>query len=354
MVISTATQPALASTQRFGAHFRGLDQPKEIISDVERLYRELRRVEVRLPPEMQSRESWTSIAEKMAQEGDVLTIVGRRADARELWRQLPEGALHLSGLMCGAHRSDVIADIKRRLAARLADRTLPPVRVVSTQLVEAGVDLDFPVVYRAFAGLDSIAQAAGRCNREGRLAGPGRVQVFIPPKDAPAGTLRFAEQAAKEVLHDHQGDPLDRTLFEPYFRLFCEAQDRDVKKIVDLLKVDEPTCGVTGLRTAAERFKLIDSEETGYQSVFVPYRRHDGDDTFEMLVSTLRKDGPTRWLMRKLQRYSVSLPPYEFDFLRSHRDISEEFPSLWLVRSAAQYKNSIGLEITDGDRSIYV
>ncbi|WP_436395524.1 hypothetical protein ACSDBR_00190 [Acidithiobacillus ferriphilus] len=80
--------------------------------------------------------------------------------------------------------SQVIADIKRRLQAGI------PTRVVSTQLVEAGVDVDFPVVYRALAGLDSIAQAAGRCNREGRLAGKGKVVVFVPPKPAPPGLLR--------------------------------------------------------------------------------------------------------------------------------------------------------------------
>src|SRR3546814_1746857 len=128
---------------------------------------------------------------------DVLRVVGRRTDARELHARMPKGTRHLSALMCGAHRSVVIAEIRADLQSRRADPELPPVRVVSTQLIEAGVDLDFPVVYRALAGLDSIAQAAGRCNREGLLE-RGQVHVFVPPKPAPPGLLRMAEQRSEE------------------------------------------------------------------------------------------------------------------------------------------------------------
>lgn len=345
IVVSTATQPALASRKRFGKSFRGLDTPHEIISDVDRLYRELKRVQVQLPDDLKSRSAWPDIGERLAQEDDVLAIVGRRADARELWNLMPEGTLHLSALMCGAHRSEVIAEIKRRLAARRDDPGLPPVRVVSTQLVEAGVDLDFPVVYRAFAGLDSIAQAAGRCNREGRLPALGRVEVFMPPKPAPAGTLRGAEDAALEQLHDYAGDPLARELFEPYFACFYNTQDLDAKSIIDQLAVVEDSCGVTGLRTVSERFKLIDNDETGYQSVLVPYRRDENDDTFAKLVAMLKKDGPARWLMRKLQRYSVSLPPHEFKAMRDRGDLEEVIPQCWVVRSVAQYRNDLGLVV---------
>lgn len=347
IVLSTATQPALASTARFGANFRGLDAACEIVTDVDRLYRELKRVDVLMPANFTKRTTWPEIASQLAAEDDVLAIVSRRAEARELWRRMPAGTLHLSALMCGAHRSNVIAEIKRRLAARREDPQAAPVRVISTQLVEAGVDLDFPVVYRTLAGLDSIAQAAGRCNREGRQA-RGRVQVFIGEKDAPKGTLLRAEGKAREVLHGYCGDPLDRSLIELYFRLFYSDERLDEKKIVEKLAVDETTCGVVGLRDAAEAFKLIDNDETGYQSVYVPYRRSESDEEFEKHIALLRRDGPQRWLLRKLQRYTVSLPPHEFKTMRDRRDIEEVLPDFWVVRSVAQYSGMLGLLVDGG------
>ena len=109
--------------------------------------------------------------------------------------------------------------------------------MVSTQLVEAGVDMDFPVVYRALAGLDSIAQAAGRCNREGLLADKGRVVVFVPPEPPPKGTLLKAAQACVSTLQGQQADPLARPLFERYFREFYYSQALDARGIVGKLHV---------------------------------------------------------------------------------------------------------------------
>lgn len=168
----------------------------------------------------------------------------------------------------------------------------------------------------------------------------------MPPKPAPAGTLRGAEDAALEQLHDYAGDPLARELFEPYFACFYNTQDLDAKSIIDQLAVVEDSCGVTGLRTVSERFKLIDNDETGYQSVLVPYRRGEEDDEFARFVGTLRKNGTARWLMRKLQRYSVSLPPHEFNAMRDRGDLEEVIPQCWVVRSVAQYRNDLGLLIT--------
>jgi CRISPR-associated endonuclease/helicase Cas3 len=177
VVLCTATQPALNSTAYFdkSKDMRGLENVREIIDHPDALFTALERVKVELPPDLNATASWADIAAQIEQEDCVLAIVSTRKAARELHRLLPKNTLHLSALMCGAHRKVVVDEIKARLQAKREGRDVEPLRVVSTQLVEAGVDMDFPVVFRALAGLDSIAQAAGRCNREGLLPGKGRV-----------------------------------------------------------------------------------------------------------------------------------------------------------------------------------
>ena len=189
-VISTATQPAFGERIVEGKLFKGLRNVQEIMGEgVRELYDGLRRVSIELPQDLNTPATWEQIAAELTKHAQVLCIVSDRKSCRELYSLMPEGTLHLSALMCGEHRSDVIGVIKQRL------KNNEPVRVISTQLVEAGVDIDFPVVYRALAGLDSIAQAAGRCNREGRLLPElGKVVVFVSPRKAPAGILRKADR----------------------------------------------------------------------------------------------------------------------------------------------------------------
>jgi CRISPR-associated endonuclease/helicase Cas3 len=339
IVLSTATQPALASNERFGNQFRGLDHAREIISDPDHLYRELRRVEVVLPVDLRAPGNWPDIAEQIAGHDEVLAIVNRRADARELHRLLPPGAMHLSALMCGAHRSDIIAEIKRRLQARRDDPDAGPLRVASTGLVEAGVDLDFATVFRALAGLDSIAQAAGRCNREGRLT-RGLVQVFVPPTAAPAGLLRIGAQACISTLHGHVGDPLERSLFLRYFDMFYRDCDLDQHRIVDMLK-PHPSGGIVGLRSVADTFRLIKDQQT---PVLVPYRRGPDDRHFDGLIAALRKQHDFE-LLRRLQRYTVSLPPCDISRLRNTSSIEELIPEVWLLTSETEYDPMLGLQV---------
>ncbi len=332
VVLSTATQPALSTREYFDArqNLRGLDDVREIIADPDDLYRRLERVDVRLPTDWHAPTDWDTLAQALSQHDSVLAIVNRRDDARELWRRMPEGTLHLSALMCGAHRSQVICDIKARLKAGI------PTRVISTQLVEAGVDVDFPVVYRALAGLDSIAQAAGRCNREGRLA-KGEVVVFIPPKPAPPGQLRKGEDACRDVLHGHPGHSLERGLFGRYFERLYRACDLDEQRIADLLKVDGQTLAVN-FRTAAEKFRLICDED----SVPVIVRYSGEGSEAEKWIATLRKDGPQRWLMRKLQRYTVNIHRRDAFRLVSRGDIEEAIPSLYVQVSDWLYHPDLG------------
>jgi CRISPR-associated endonuclease/helicase Cas3 len=334
-VLSTATQPALNSRSGFGWVFKGLDGVREIVGEPDALYRDLERVVVEMPQDLHQTQTWDEIAERLQQHESVLAIVNSRADARELYHRMPQGALHLSALMCGEHRSRVIADIKRRLSAGEA------VRVVSTQLVEAGVDVDFPVVYRALAGLDSIAQAAGRCNREGKLD-RGRVCVFVPPKPAPPGHLRRAAQTTVSLLFESHENPLRRELYQRYFeQLYWKAPSLDKHGIEALLKPDGQGDDQLKVqfRTAAQRFQLID--ESGYRSVIVRY----GDSP--ALIGRLQKEGPERWLMRKLQRYTVSLPEYQFKKLLNNGDVREVYPEMFTQTSDALYHPELGVLVDE-------
>jgi CRISPR-associated endonuclease/helicase Cas3 len=345
VVLSTATQPALSTRAYFDArqNLRGLDNVREIIDDPDALYTKLERVRVRLPADWHARTDWSTLADELTAHDSVLTIVNTRKDARALWEQMQmrmPGVLHLSALMCGAHRSQVIADIRARLQAGI------PTRVVSTQLVEAGVDVDFPVVYRALAGLDSIAQAAGRCNREGRLAEPGEVVVFVPPKPAPPGLLRRGEDACRSVLHGVTEHPLARERFARYFEQFYATCNLDKNGIcADLCMAGNSLDGhelAVNFRTAAEHFKLVKDDDS--VPILVRYLGKDGgDDSIDKWLNTLRKTGPERLLMRKLQRYTVNVQRVQAMHLLQQRDIEGIMPGLFVQVSDWLYDSMLGL-----------
>ena len=325
VVLSTATQPALESrTNSFGKTvLRGLDHMREIIDDPDALYAKLERVHVRLPEDFHAGVSWERIAAEIAQHDSVLVIVNTRRQARELHALLPKGTIHLSALMCGQHRSDVIAGIKEKL------RRDEPVRVVSTQLVEAGVDLDFPVVYRALSGLDSIAQAAGRCNREGGLD-RGEVVVFVPPEPAPPGVMRRAADKTVSTLAGKLGNPLSRENFGQFFRLFYDDTCLDKQGIGRLL---EPNSELElQFRTAAKHFRIIDDSGQAILVRYYPIKDKETgelDRTIDSFLGKLKNEGPSRWLMRKLQRYSVNISDWHFQRLRDDVQIEEIQPGIW-------------------------
>ena len=332
LVLSTATQPALGTVKdSFGKTvLRGLDARREIISDVDALFAALKRVEISIPKDLHQRTNWIELSGNLKDHARVLVVVNSRRDARELHAFMPERTIHLSAQMCGEHRSKVISDIKNRLKGN------EPVRVVSTQLVEAGVDLDFPVVYRALAGLDSIAQAAGRCNREGKLM-QGKVKVFVPPRPPAKGLLLYGEQATRSVWHGNESDPLSRQLFESYFRQYFSQADPDKHGVLPLLTQDARQ-GVVQFRSAATQFRLI--TDTGH-TILVPY----GEG--ERWLGLLRSKGPERFLMRKLQRYGVSVYENEFKKLRDIGAIEECCPGMWAVCVTNAYDDQLGLLSSD-------
>ncbi len=374
VLLCTATQPALntppsADPQR-GLR-RSLGPVTEIIDDVPALYRVLERVRVHLPPSLETPRSWPDLADEITGHDAALTIVSRRADAADLYRLIKartDGGRcwHLSALMCAQHRSDAIAEIKIALKTRrdalVAGQIAAPVHVISTQLVEAGVDLDFPVVYRALAGLDSIAQAAGRCNREGKLLEPGAVHVFVPPTKAPPGLLTLARDTCKAVWRGLPADPFALPLIDLYFkRLYHDAPSTDKAQICEMLKM-EPDLKAMSLpvqfRAAADAFKLIDEKDSA--TVLVRHRSANARDDVDALIGMLERDGPARWLMRKLQRYGVTIYRHQVRRLVDMGDIVQvaTCPGLYVQREGWDgfYDPVLGAKVDSapGDPANYV
>jgi CRISPR-associated endonuclease/helicase Cas3 len=301
-VLCTATQPAIQfEAEEFPI---GLREVREIVSDTRSLFAALDRVKIEHLGEVTD----AHLVERLRQAPQVLCVVNRRRHAQELFRLLKGGTdtFHLSALMCPAHRSEVLARVRERLHEGL------PTKLVSTQLIEAGVDVDFPVVFRALAGLDSIAQSAGRCNRHGKMSSPGEVFVFQPEDQGGEAYFRETAQVAAQVMALHQ-DLLGEEAIHHYFDLYYYQQkDRwDANAILESFRYDgHPAMKHCPFRfdfaSVAKRFRLIDDWQ---QTVLIPF-----DERATQLIAELRNEQIPlhRSLLRGLQRYTVQIAPKLF------------------------------------------
>ena len=323
VVLSTATQPALD---------RYLERPpREIIPNPSSLFGELQRTSIRFPENLDRPTDWPTLAAELQKHQQVLCIVNRRRDCFDLWKAMPEDTIHLSALMCGQHRSNVIATIKARL------ETGDAVRVISTQLVEAGVDMDFPVVYRALAGLASINQAAGRCNREGRLDRPGMVHVFIPPEGKLPDLLRKGRDTTRELCAAPEFAPADPEIFRSYFQLFYSSvNDLGETWLRDNLVKNVNHEGHVQFRTAGGEFRLIDEYSV---PIVVSYGNN------EKLIERLRFGGPTREIMRALQRFTVTVPGPTADHLLTQSFIEKLHDRILVQVDTTLYRENLGLDL---------
>jgi CRISPR-associated endonuclease/helicase Cas3 len=296
VVLCSATQPAVQYRPDFK---KGLVGVTEIISNPQKLAQDLKRTDVRVAGRLSDAE----LASRLAEYEQVLCIVNTRRHARDLYRamQTMEGLIHLSALMCPVHRSQKLKEIRERLDKRIA------CRVISTQLVEAGVDIDFPVVFRSLAGIDSIAQAAGRCNREGRLD-RGQVFVFTPEAGIPPGHFRQTAQTAESVIRRHAQDVLSLAAIEDYFKNYywMKGDGLDEEGILALLRAGVQK-GDFPFKTVAEKFHLIKEEA---KPVVIPF-----DDHARSIINALRHSEYPTAFARKLQRYTVSVYPHEWNRL---------------------------------------
>lgn len=294
IVLSTATQPALEGTPYVCAfEEQGVN---EIVPEYTRHFEQLQRVDYNW---REQPTGWPDLARELEEQKQALAILNTRGDALAVLDELPrhQAVIHLSTLLCPKHRRDQLKEVRRRLD------TGKEILLVSTQVVEAGVDIDFPVVYRALGPLDRIVQAAGRCNREGALEEKGEVVVFYPAEGgAPPGAYRSGLGWARENLDTEGPERLhDPDVYQSYFKRLFQDQDLDSKGIQDLRRGMD-------YRKVSRAYRLIDQDTV---AVVVDYK--DGYDLAREYV-----DHPTTRKVRELQHYTVNL--YRHEIERHARD----------------------------------
>jgi CRISPR-associated endonuclease/helicase Cas3 len=335
IVLCTATQPALNTPDFRG----GLENVRELAPDPPELFRKLDRVRVCHVGTLDD----DALAAQLRDLDQVLCIVNNRRHARALYQALADrpGARHLTTLMCAKHRSQVLAEVRMRLTAG------EPCRLVSTSLIEAGVDISLPTVYRAEAGLDSVAQAAGRCNRNGeRAAELSEVRVFATANGdwAPPPELRQYAQAAQEVMRQPQfrDDPLSPPAIEAYFRLlYWQKGDKELDAANLLGLCAESRIDSLPLETLAAKFRMIDTVQ---MPVIVPF-----DDDARRDIESLRYAEKSGGLARKLQPYLVQLPRNGFDALRKAGAIQPVAPEKW----GEQFMELVNMDIYSREFGIW-
>ena len=335
VLFTTASQPTLegvhTNPNNPSVKLEGIASIKEIIPPEFKLHDALRRVDIHMENGTTTPEN---VAAEMIKHKRVLCIVNTRRTAQDIFSHLPEEGLtlHLSRMMCPKHVSDTIALIK----SALQSNDYPVVRVIATQLIEAGVDIDFPVVYRQEAGVDSVLQAAGRCNREGKLDSAD-TYVFSLGEGLPPGYISQTNYARKNMLVKEY-DWLGPEAMNEYFRqLYSRIKTFDKACIKSLLEEPGKTCCDFMFKTASEQYRLIDDQSMG---VIVNW----GDSM--TLVKQLEHVGPTYGLMKKLNQYTVNVRERDFKELKAGGFVEEKIEGIYVVPDSAQYSGKVGL-LTD-------
>ena len=292
IVMCTATQPAVQAENGF---YRGFENVREIAPKPTALFDKLRRTTV----QHIGTQTDADLLAKLAEHPQMLVIVNNRRHARSLYDQAKhlDGTFHLTTLMCAKHRSQKLDEIRGRL------KNGEPCRVIATSLIEAGVDVDFPLVMRAEAGLDSVAQAAGRCNREGKRSSENSfVWIFAPEEQWKAPPELATQAAVMRLTADTFSDDLLSTqavaaYFAELYQL--KGSELDNKKILKMhndtgQSLDFP------FQTIADKFRMIESH---MQPLIIPF-----DVEAENLISSLHHADHIGGLLRKLQPYTVQIP----------------------------------------------
>jgi CRISPR-associated endonuclease/helicase Cas3 len=335
VVLCTATQPALEGDTPYFKDGFPLKSVRDIIPErlAKQHFSDLKRVRYEVPKRDETW-TWQELKEQIPQEQSTLVVLNTRRDAIAvldvlgvppdrsigLQREKVESVLksssilHLSTLLCGEHRRVVLSEVRRRLKHK------EQCTLVSTQVVEAGVDVDFPVVFRALGPLDRIVQAAGRCNREGKLKNDrdelinGRVVIFNPAEGSkpPKGEYAKAMQKAQDILQDldfQEAQLHEPDIFQQYFRYLYSVCSPDEKAIQAMRREGN-------FRDVSENFKLIEDNTV---PVIIEY-----DETVSALLREIERRGLWSSDRAKLQPYMVNLPYYLFNKTTTTKEIAAD------------------------------
>jgi CRISPR-associated endonuclease/helicase Cas3 len=350
VVLCTATQPALRRQDGFKD---GLDIPddRELAPDPQGLYTALKRVIVEHVGAVED----AAITARFAEQSRMLCIVNSRKHAQVLHATIADlpGARHLTTLMCPAHRRQVLTEIRAELAAG------QPVRLVSTSLIEAGVDIDFPEVWRAENGLDTIAQAAGRCNREGAPT-PGRTVVFAAADHKQPAVFNQQVAAMRAALRLHPDDPLGLDAVRAYFRELYWSKGEAQLDAATLEGVAYPILPaireslsadlrfVPPYASIASAFRIIDGIG---QAVIVPWRGGaEPDEVRQLVVALNAAPVPPGAVLRRLQQYIVTIPQAAYHALLEVNAVqpvaSDKYADRFmLVQDIGLYSEKTGLKL---------
>ena len=324
-VLCTATQPVL--NDLFERYAPGMPI-KEICPDTSVLFKQFRRVTFDQIGTIDT----ASLGERLSRLPQVLCIVNSRKSAQTIYQMLPsEGSYHLSTLMFPAHRQQVLSEIRSRLKDGL------PCRVISTSLIEAGVDVDFPAVYREISGLDSILQAAGRCNRENKRSPESSIVTIFDGVSAVPKIMRTNIGATRETLRPDV-DPSSPETIARYFNSFRSLVGTlDQNDVVRAFSE-----GVQGrmlpFRTVAEKFHLINDDT---RTIYIPL----GEGA--KLIRQLKEGDHTRALYRKLGRYGVNIYDKHFLALMGRGALEVLDDESVVLSDLSLYRQDVGLLLND-------
>ncbi|MGI8602602.1 MAG: CRISPR-associated helicase Cas3' [Verrucomicrobiales bacterium] len=340
-VFCSATQPAFRKSLQLPEGFTE-NELRPIASNVPELFQKLRRVDYHIPKPDQPLD-WPDLAARLAEEEQVLCVVNLRRHAATVWEEVRKkfsemeksSVFHLSSAMCAQHRLDVLDQVRELLKAGL------PCRLVATQLIEAGVDVDFPAVWRAMGPLDSIVQVAGRCNREGRLPNGllGQMHVFFPTDDGLPrdGLYQTATGFAASMLASLTPEELatNPDLFTRYFAMLHALPQEKAQRIQELRRE-------LMFRKVAREAKVIEDDT---RPVTVAYRT--GADIIDEIQTRQPAPGEKRFDkrdLRNLQRYMVNVVRRDFDLLLGQKHLRELLPNLDIhVLKSGHYHPDLGL-----------